>query len=181
MPRGYQTRSTRLAAAARLASVRGLPSWPGATRFHGIGQRYVCSPHPVADSSNEDLADTKTSLDFSSTKGVQIRLVGRNPRPLNVCTIVHILSGVVEWDADKAATNLAKHGVDFADAAAVLEDEAALTVSDDDPDEERFVSVGMDALGRVLTVVYTWRGGEPRLISARKANRSERRQYERKR
>jgi uncharacterized DUF497 family protein len=94
---------------------------------------------------------------------------------------VHILSGVVEWDADKAAANLAKHGIDFADAATVLEDEAALTMPDDDPDEERFVTVGMDALGRVLTVVYTWRGDEPRLISARKASRSERRQYEDKR
>jgi len=85
---------------------------------------------------------------------------------------------VVEWDADKAAQNLAKHGVDFAEAATVLEDEAALTVADDDPEEDRFVTVGMDALGRVLTVVYTWRGDEPRLISARKASRSERRQYE---
>lgn len=85
---------------------------------------------------------------------------------------------MVEWDADKAAQNLAKHGVDFAEAATVLEDEAALTVADDDPEEDRFVTVGMDALGRVLTVVYTWRGDEPRLISARKASRSERRQYE---
>jgi hypothetical protein len=88
---------------------------------------------------------------------------------------------VVEWDADKAAVNLRKHGVDFADAATALEDEAALTMPDDDPDEERSVTLGMDALGRVLVVVYTWRDDEPRLISARKANRAERRQYESKR
>jgi uncharacterized DUF497 family protein len=44
---------------------------------------------------------------------------------------------VVEWDADKAAANLRKHGVDFADAATVLADEAALTIAEEDPDEER--------------------------------------------
>jgi uncharacterized DUF497 family protein len=43
------------------------------------------------------------------------------------------------------------------------------------------VTLGLDALGRLLVVVYTWREDEPRLISARKANRSERRQYENKR
>jgi len=98
-----------------------------------------------------------------------------------MCTSVHIFPLVVEWDADKAAANLAKHGIDFADAAAVLEDEAALTMPDGDPDEERFVTLGLDALGRLLTVTYTWRGDEPRLISARKASRRERRQYENKR
>lgn len=103
------------------------------------------------------------------------------PSKLNVCTNVHILLCAVEWDADKAAVNLTKHGVDFADGATVLEDEAALTIPDGDADEERFVTVGMDALGRVLTVIYTWRGDMPRLISARKASRSERRQYESKR
>lgn len=88
---------------------------------------------------------------------------------------------VVEWDPDKAAANVRKHRVDFADAATVLEDEAGLTVSEDHPAEERFVTLGMDALGRLLVVVYTWRGDEVRLISARKADRSERRQYESKR
>jgi uncharacterized DUF497 family protein len=90
-------------------------------------------------------------------------------------------STVVEWDADKAAENLRRHGVDFADAATVLEDEAGLTVPDDDPNEERWVTQGMDALGRILVVVFTWRGEQVRLISARKATRSERRQYESKR
>ena len=88
---------------------------------------------------------------------------------------------MVEWDPYKAAANLRKHQVDFADAATALDDEAALTVPDDDPDEERSVTLGMDALGRLLVVVYTWRGDEVRLISARKANSSERRQYEGKR
>jgi hypothetical protein len=60
----------------------------------------------------------------------------------------------------------------------VLTDDLALTRSDDNPDEERFVTLGMDALGRVLVVTYTWHGDEIRLISARRATPSERRQYE---
>jgi hypothetical protein len=88
---------------------------------------------------------------------------------------------VVKWDPEKASANLRKHGIDLADAATVLSDEQALTVTEDDPDEERFVTLGLDALGRLLVVVYTWRGEEPRLISARKATRSERAQYARKR
>lgn len=83
-----------------------------------------------------------------------------------------------EWDPRKAQTNFAKHGVDFADAATVLEDEAALTIPDDDPDEERFITIGLDALGRLLVVVYTLRGEDIRLISARKATPRERQQYE---
>ena len=88
---------------------------------------------------------------------------------------------MVEWDPDKASANLEKHGVDFADAETVLTDETALTMRDQDSDEDRFVTLGMDALGRLLVVVYTWRGEEIRMISARKANRAERRQYESKR
>ncbi len=97
----------------------------------------------------------------------------------HVCTTVHIVRGMAQWDLEKAFANWRKHGIDFADAATVLEDEFALTVEDDGDDEERFVTLGEDALGRVLVVVYTWRGDEPRLISARKAEPRERRQYER--
>lgn len=82
-----------------------------------------------------------------------------------------------EWDIHKARINLRKHGVDFADAATALSDDYALTIPDDDPDEERFVTTGMDALGRVLVVVYTWRGRRIRIISARKADSYERKQY----
>lgn len=88
---------------------------------------------------------------------------------------------MVQWDPDKAAANVKKHGVDFADAATVLEDERALTMRDDDPDEERFVTLGMDALGNVIVVAYVWRDDEPRLISARAAEPAERRRYENKR
>ena len=84
-----------------------------------------------------------------------------------------------EWDPKKARTNLTKHGVDFADAALVLEDPVALTRHDQDAEgEERFVSLGTDPLGRLLVVVWTPRGGRIRLISARRATAAERRQYE---
>ena len=98
---------------------------------------------------------------------------------LTVCTGVHTLKRMdgVGWDPRKAAANLKKHGVDFADAATVLHDEQAITVRDDDAEEERYVTIGMSAIGEVLVVVYTWRGVEPRLISARKAMPQEREQY----
>jgi uncharacterized DUF497 family protein len=84
-----------------------------------------------------------------------------------------------EWDADKAEANLRKHYVRFADAAIALEDERALTIRDIySEDEERWVTMGMDAFGRTLVVVYTWRGRNIRLISARLATPRERRQYE---
>ena len=84
----------------------------------------------------------------------------------------------VEWDPRKAAANLKKHGVDFADAATVLYDERAVTIRDDHAREERYVTIGMDALARALVVVYTWRGNRPRLISARTATPQERQEYE---
>ena len=83
-----------------------------------------------------------------------------------------------EWDPDKAAGNLEKHGIDFADAALVLYDDLAVTVPDDDADEERFVTLGADAIGRLLVVVYTWRDERIRIISARQATGRERRRYE---
>jgi uncharacterized DUF497 family protein len=83
-----------------------------------------------------------------------------------------------QWNPDKAAANLSKHGIDFADAVSVFSDALALTILDDRFDEERFTTIGMDAFSRVLVVVYTWRGDEIRLISARKASRQERQQYE---
>ena len=84
-----------------------------------------------------------------------------------------------EWDARKATANRKKHGVDFADAALVLYDDLALTTRDPgDYGEERFATVGLDPLGRVLVVVYTWREQQPRIISARPATPAERKRYE---
>jgi uncharacterized DUF497 family protein len=85
---------------------------------------------------------------------------------------------VFEWDKSKAKQNETKHGVSFADTFAVFEDPKALTLDQLVSGEERHVTIGMDAFGRVLVVVYTWRGDNIRMISARKAVRSEARQYE---
>ena len=83
-----------------------------------------------------------------------------------------------EWDPDKARINLRKHGVDFADAATVFDDPLAITIPDEKADEYRFVTIGSDAEGRLLVVVYSWRGGNIRIISARAATRRERKHYE---
>ncbi|MDX2269657.1 MAG: BrnT family toxin [Bryobacter sp.] len=82
-----------------------------------------------------------------------------------------------EWDPRKAAANVRKHEVQFADAVSVLEDQRAITLRDTSAEEERWVTIGMDALARVLTVVYTWRGNAVRVISARAATPNESRQY----
>jgi uncharacterized protein len=83
-----------------------------------------------------------------------------------------------QWDRNKAATNFNKHGIDFADAVSVFSDDLAVTVNDERFDEERFITIGIDAFGQVLVVVYTFRGKDIRIISARKATRPERTQYE---
>ena len=83
----------------------------------------------------------------------------------------------IEWDSKKAISNLRKHGVNFADAVAVLEDERAITITEDYPDEERFITIGVDCLRRILVVVYTWRENRIRIISARKATHNEIKQY----
>ena len=93
---------------------------------------------------------------------------------------VHILALVsFEWDEAKRRVNVRKHGVEFADAATAFDDGSALTIRDEDSDEEdRFVTLATDARGRLLVIVYTWRGKTIRVISARKATRRERRIYE---
>ncbi len=82
-----------------------------------------------------------------------------------------------EWNPNKAATNLKKHGIDFADAVSVFNDNHAITIEEPYFEEERFVTIGMDMYARILIVVYTYRGDGIRLISARKADKHERKQY----
>ena len=84
-----------------------------------------------------------------------------------------------QYDPAKAAENVRKHRVSFADAEGVLQDPLALTMEDTDArGEQRFVSVGLGSAGELLVVVYALRGDEVRLISARRATAKERRQYE---
>jgi uncharacterized DUF497 family protein len=85
----------------------------------------------------------------------------------------------VTWDPRKASSNLAKHGVRFSDAEIVLFDPSAITSEDvSSRNEQRFVTIGSDSIGRILVLVFSHRGEELRLISARKATRKERKQYE---
>ena len=85
-----------------------------------------------------------------------------------------------EWDSRKASANLRTHGVSFAEAVTVLEDDFALTREDGaDGEEQRFVTLGLSDNGDLLIVVYVYR--EPdiiRMISAWKANRRQKEQYE---
>ena len=85
-----------------------------------------------------------------------------------------------EWDTQKAATNEKKHGVPFAEACTVFADPLSLTI--DDPlhsdDEERFIIIGLSYKNRILVVVHTDRGDTIRIISARKATKTERSYYE---
>ena len=84
----------------------------------------------------------------------------------------------MEFDPAKARSNTRKHGVSFAHAEQALRDEMAVTVEDPDAlGEQRFITLDMDALGRVLVVVHTQRGERTRMISARKASRGESEQY----
>ena len=89
----------------------------------------------------------------------------------------------IAWDPKKAEANRREHGVAFSEAATVLTDDYALTREDPDSfGEQRFVSLGMSATGVLLVVVYTHR--EPdiyRLISSWKANKPQRKQYEKSR
>ena len=86
-----------------------------------------------------------------------------------------------EWDPRKDSANQRKHGVSFEDARTVFYDDRALLRDDPDEDEERFVLLGLSATLRTLVVCHCYRedDGVIRIISARKAHREERAEYER--
>jgi hypothetical protein len=85
-----------------------------------------------------------------------------------------------EWNAQKAAANLRKHGVSFHEAASVFFD--PLSATGDDPDhsvdERRFVTFGMSSSGHFLVVAHTVHDETVRIITARLATRAERGIYE---
>jgi uncharacterized protein len=84
-----------------------------------------------------------------------------------------------EWDSDKAARNLQKHGVAFEEAETVFEDPLFITVVDDEHsvDEERYITIGMARQDWLLMVAHTDRGGRIRIISDRRATRKEEQFY----
>jgi len=85
-----------------------------------------------------------------------------------------------EWDDIKAANNLEKHGVSFEEGATIFNDPKIATILDPDRsvDEERYVSIGVSAQKALLVVIHTYREERIRLISCRKATKSERKSYE---
>jgi len=86
-----------------------------------------------------------------------------------------------EWDSRKSAANKRKHGVSFEEAQTVFYDDRAILIEDDEDDEEdRFVLLGISAALRMLVVCHCYREKDSviRIISARKANRTERKDYE---
>jgi uncharacterized protein len=85
-----------------------------------------------------------------------------------------------EWNPDKAKINLEKHNVSFPEASTIFEDVLSVTFPDPDHSigEERYVIIGMSELGRLLIVSHTDRENRVRIISARSANRQEKRFYE---
>ncbi len=83
-----------------------------------------------------------------------------------------------EWNPEKAESNLKKHKVDFADAVIALEDENALTIEDHDHNEQRFITLGIGSYMNILYVVHAYREQDTiRIISARKADKQEMKQY----
>lgn len=88
-----------------------------------------------------------------------------------------------EWDANKASANLKKHGVSFEEAKTVFYDEFAVQFFDDghSEEEDRFIMLGMSSASSLLVVCHCERGGGSviRIISARKATKSEARHYTR--
>ena len=85
-----------------------------------------------------------------------------------------------QWDEEKAKSNLKKHGVSFEEGATIFNDPMIATISDPDhsEDEERFISIGMSMIRRLLTVIHTYRKERIRLVSARKATKAEKKNYE---
>lgn len=86
-----------------------------------------------------------------------------------------------EWDPKKEASNVLKHGVSFAEAQTTFTDEFARLIPDPDnsADEDRFILLGTSISSRLLVVCHCVRSGDSiRIISARKAQKQERKVYE---
>ncbi len=85
-----------------------------------------------------------------------------------------------EWDSNKAKRNLKEHGVSFEEATTVFRDSLSITIADPDHSESeyRFIDIGMSNRGELLVVCYTERDDSIRIMSARRATRAERKNYE---
>lgn len=84
-----------------------------------------------------------------------------------------------EWDEQKRESNIKKHGIDFADVTDLFYDEETIVIQDPQHyDEERFIALGMNSRNQIAVVVHVYRDIDViRIISARKADTKERKQY----
>ena len=85
-----------------------------------------------------------------------------------------------EWDSNKARRNIETHDISFDEASTAFSDTSSLTIHDPlhSDEENRFILIGNSYQNRLLVVVHTERGNKIRIISARKATKKERKQYE---
>jgi uncharacterized DUF497 family protein len=85
----------------------------------------------------------------------------------------------ITWDPNTAEINFKKHGIRFSEPEMALYDSFSMTLEEHIvANEQRYVTIGTDAVGRIVAVVYSYRSDTIRLISARKETRRERKQYE---
>lgn len=92
---------------------------------------------------------------------------------------MHIIEMKITWDPLKAKSNRLKHRVFFSELEPVFYDPNAISIEDvDSTEESRFIVVGLDSRGRLVTVVYTYRDSDIRIISARKVVKAEQKAYE---
>jgi hypothetical protein len=96
--------------------------------------------------------------------------------------VLQIGNAVFEWDDEKAASNIVKHGISFLEAATVFRDHRGILKRDlaHSVNEDRFLLIGVSLERRIITVVHVERGERIRIISARPATPRERRDYERR-
>ena len=85
-----------------------------------------------------------------------------------------------EWDTNKARKNIKTHDISFDEASTAFKDTLSLTIHDPlhSDEEDRFTLIGNSVKNRLLVIVHTERGNKIRIISARKATKKERKQYE---
>jgi len=90
-----------------------------------------------------------------------------------------------EWDKTKAKSNLQKHKISFETASSIFRDEKAISIADEEhsEEEERWLTIGLDEVTRMLVVIHTFlitdrSNCRIRIISARKATKNEVRIYE---
>ena len=92
---------------------------------------------------------------------------------------MHTMKMEITWNSVKAKSNRLKHRIFFSEVEPVFYDLSAISFEDKDSrGEARYVVIGLDSLGRIVVVVYTYRNTTIRLISARKASKAEQKVYE---